>query len=217
MALLLTVVGDLLILIHNHGLAIGVAVAHICFFLYLDKKVVSTTVSQTIVSIISVALVRLYSVLLTTTLSTALVQIVWRRFRLQAMPLATVDSLFRLCIHFLSRTLPYVVVNAPAFAAIGICIACVPIAMVFPPSALTVDYLPVPGMLTIQAPSFNPGLRQQGNSTAEEKWAQTVTVTHLNSATVPVGLPDIHGGGMWYVTDCPCFVVREAEVEQVSV
>ena len=102
-----------------------VAVAHILFFSYLDKRTVSSTVSQNVVSILSVGLVRLHSLFMTLTLSTALCQLVWRYYRVHTLPLATVDSLFKLSTHFLSLTLPHAIVHTPGIAIIGVCIACV--------------------------------------------------------------------------------------------
>ena len=173
-------------------IAVLIAVAHIIFFIHLDQRKVSDTISQNATSIISVGLVRLYGLVMTLTLTTALVQLIWRYFRQNSATVETVDSLYRLCVHFLTLSLPHAIRNTPAIALIAMCIAGVPIAMVFPPSALTVQLQPVIGSLLIDAPLFDLG-RPDFSDSQKSRWNFLVTAKYWDYLVPSSGLVDQHG------------------------
>ena len=173
-------------------IAVLIAVAHILFFIHLDQRKVSDTISQNATSIISVGLVRLYGLVMTLTLTTALVQLVWRYFRQNSATVETVDSLYRLCVHFLTLSLPHAVRNTPAIALIAVCIAGIPIAMVFPPSALTVQLRPVIGSQVIDAPVFDLG-KPDFLGTNKTAWNTLITSRYWNGQVPSSGLVDQYG------------------------
>ena len=173
-------------------IAVLIAVAHILFFIHLDQRKVSDTISQNATSIISVGLVRLYGLVMTLTLTTALVQLVWRYFRQNSATVETVDSLYRLCVHFLTLSLPHAVRNTPAITLIAVCIAGIPIAMVFPPSALTVQLRPVIGSQVIDVPVFDLG-KPDFLGTNKTAWNTLITSRYWNGQVPSSGLVDQYG------------------------
>ena len=168
------------------------AILHLTFFIILNEKGVANTISQTLASNISLACVRLHSLLMTTTLSTVLTQIVWRYYGSRTMNMSTVDALFNLCTHFVSLSLPQAIFHAPSISAIAICIALVPVAMIFPPSALTVHTAPHTLKYLAHVPSYDPGIRPQPNVLSNQVNG-TTTMYFQTTPNVAQGLSNERG------------------------
>ena len=154
----------------------------------------SNTVSQEVVSTISVGLTRLFGMVMTVTLSNALAQLVWRYLRRQSLRLSTVDSLFNLCTHFISLSLPHAILHAPAMTTLAVVIAFVPIAMIFPPGAITVNLLPSPGRVTLSVPSWDASARPTNFAQRSTQALNSTTIVWASDIpNQEIGLSDDQG------------------------
>ena len=81
--------------------------------------------------------------------------------------------------------------------------------MIFPPSALTVQSLPVQGSVAIHAPLFNPVLRTPADRKAFN-YNNFLTVTRIASSDPEYGLPD--DDGTWLPSDAAQIAADRMEV-----
>ncbi|KAM5527875.1 hypothetical protein FOXYSP1_19749 [Fusarium oxysporum f. sp. phaseoli] len=113
------------------------AAGHYFFFRYLNEREADIS-SQSWVSNISIAFVRVFSISLGSTLGIAYTQLLWRRLRGTPLKVSTIDSLFQISSNPLKLLDTSGITKAPILWLTAAFLPCVPIATIFPPGALII-------------------------------------------------------------------------------
>jgi hypothetical protein len=139
-------------------LALGIAIGHFIFASFLDSRAVPAKgiFRQSYESAISTALVFCFRAALTTALSSAFLQRLWRSFRSKPMKASTIESLLAVLQSPLNLLQKDVVRNAKLEWLFALCYLCIPIATIFPPGALTVELKPRIWSGNMTVPTFSP-------------------------------------------------------------
>ncbi|KAF2144859.1 uncharacterized protein K452DRAFT_305825 [Aplosporella prunicola CBS 121167] len=150
------------IIVGCYLLAFLTALGNYLFFNYLDGRLVEDSLSQSWVAAMSTAFVRVYSVLLTTSLGTAFAQLLWRRMRLKAHRVSTIDSLMSLTRNPLRLFCWDVLFHAPFLWIFGLLLTLIPIGTVLPPGALVVHSRSRIIHTDVVVPTFDPAYLGNG-------------------------------------------------------
>ncbi|KAJ9603775.1 hypothetical protein H2200_011961 [Cladophialophora chaetospira] len=123
---------------NSRFLALSAAATHLAAFFYLDGRLVNDSIPQAYVSTLSVALTHIFSVAISTCLTTGMAQALWYHLRKKPLPLHTVDNLFKLLQNpfgILDLKIPFI---APFMVIFAVVLLAIRIAVIFPPGALVV-------------------------------------------------------------------------------
>ncbi|PCH05811.1 Hypothetical protein PENO1_017430 [Penicillium occitanis (nom. inval.)] len=122
------------------SMAVTLATAHLGFFRWLDEQQVDEYgFSQPFVTGVSYFLVNGFRLFLAAALGISFVQIVWKLLRVQPIQLGDLDNLLSVLSNPLQLGRVNLFWRAPVPFLCAIVFWCLPIAMVFPPGALTVE------------------------------------------------------------------------------
>lgn len=177
------------------GAAFGAAVGHLIFFHFLDGREVSTSISQSWVSVVSFGLVQIFALSLGTSVTTGMAQLLWWYLRRKSFKLKTVDNMFSMHSRTIS-ILDYAAwKGAPVLAVCALFVLCLPIVSVFPPGAMMVVFAEVPVVEAHSVPIFDPKWRAQNNS----NWLADHTTIWYGPESQTNGLT--LGSGSWLVIE----------------
>lgn len=126
----------------NISPAVTLAVAHLGLFRYLHEREVdfnSSGIGQPFVTGLSYFFVNGYRLLLAASLGISFVQIVWKLLRVRPVRLGDLDDLLSVLSNPLQLGRVRLLWRAPVPFLCAIVFWCLPIAMLFPPGALTVE------------------------------------------------------------------------------
>ncbi|PSN59075.1 hypothetical protein BS50DRAFT_444163, partial [Corynespora cassiicola Philippines] len=148
-------------------LAVGVAVGHYFYCLYLHERPVSETIPQSWNNGATLAFARTFSIILAASASPAFTQVLWWYLRRRPMPLLNIDALFSLNsspFYLYQLTLLKLV---PFMWFFGLLFPLISIVTIFPPGSLVVQPSLIDTILPKEnVPGFDLGFR--GNKTAQE-------------------------------------------------
>lgn len=153
----------------THNLtALGFMSVHLGFFLALDGQTVKLSrISQSLQSALANFLAIAVEICLLSGISVAYDQYLWRLFRRKSLRAVTIDKLIRLVSSPWNLVLADIVSGAPGPWLIALICLIIPVAVVFPPGALTVEFLE--GVLPVglnNVPTIN--LSDWGNGTVPD-------------------------------------------------
>ncbi|OKL61050.1 hypothetical protein UA08_03129 [Talaromyces atroroseus] len=120
-------------------IAISLATAHLGLFRWLDQRRVDETITQPYVTALSLVFVNGFRMLLAAALGISFVQIVWKLLRVRPMQLGDLDKLLSVLGNPLQLGRIGLFWRVPIPFLCAVLFWCLPIAMVFPPGALTVE------------------------------------------------------------------------------
>ncbi|KAK6213516.1 hypothetical protein QIS74_09518 [Colletotrichum tabaci] len=143
-------------------------IIHLVFFFSLHgKPVESSFVGQSLQSAIANFLAIAVEICLLSGLGVAYDQLLWRLFRKKALPAVTIDKLIRLATSPWNLPRPGIFLAAPEPWLVASLCLLVPLAIVFPPGALTVEYREAVQPVTLHdVPTMN--ISDWGNGTAHD-------------------------------------------------
>ncbi|CAG9992158.1 unnamed protein product [Clonostachys byssicola] len=122
-------------------LAIALMGGHLGFFIWLDGQAVELSgISQSAQSAVANFFAVAVELVILGGIGVAYNQFLWRLFRLKSLKAKTIDTLVTLVMSPWDLWRPDLYNDATFAALIGILCALVPIAVVFPPGALSVEY-----------------------------------------------------------------------------
>ncbi|PYI10993.1 hypothetical protein BO78DRAFT_160813 [Aspergillus sclerotiicarbonarius CBS 121057] len=153
-------------------LAASLASMHLGLFHWLDQREVTKTIKQPYVTALSVVFVNAFRTFLAAALGMSFIQMLWKDLRVRPMRIGDLDCFLSVLTNpiYLGRVQLLGIAPIPFICAL-IC-WCIPIAMIFPAGALTVE----PKSLHIQAnqsvPTFDPSF--MGNETFQGMMAQAL-------------------------------------------
>jgi hypothetical protein len=150
----------------HHRLAVSLAAAHLGLFRWLDQRRVDETISQPYVTALSLVFVNGFRMLLAAALGISFVQIVWKLLRVRPMQLGDLDRLLSVMGNPLQLGRIDLFWRVPIPFLCAVLFWCLPIAMVFPPGALTVEPMTVTRLSTKSVPTIDPSFI--GNGTYDD-------------------------------------------------
>jgi hypothetical protein len=149
----------------NTSPAVTLAIAHLGLFRWLHERQVDDSISQPYVTALSYFFVNGFRLLLAASLGISFVQIVWKLLRVRPIQLGDLDHLLSVLSNPLQLGRVSLFWRAPVPFLCAILFWCLPIAMVFPPGALTVETRSLTTLTAKAVPTFDPGF--VGNETYE--------------------------------------------------
>ncbi|OJJ50258.1 hypothetical protein ASPZODRAFT_35422, partial [Penicilliopsis zonata CBS 506.65] len=115
------------------------ACAHVIFFHWLNGRKVEDTFSQPHVNAASLVFANGFRMFLAAALGMAFIQMLWKLLRAQAMRVGDIDTLLSVLSNPLKLTHVHLMGQAPFLFLCAVVCWCLPIAMIFPPGAMTVE------------------------------------------------------------------------------
>lgn len=143
-------------------------ILHFVFFQILDGKDVIAApakLRQSHVSTISLLLVTAFRAAITSTLGIGFTQYLWHILRIKALRVGLIEELFQIRFNFLRLFNLRVIQHAPFLFFTAILSWLVPLATIYPPSALTVQLEARWELSTVDAAVVNPAPGQAGFNT----------------------------------------------------
>lgn len=128
---------------------------HLFFFIYLNEKPVNASINQELQAAIANILAIFVETFLLGGVGIAYDQIIWRVFRKKTLKADLIDRLVTFAASPWDLIRPTVLVRVPGIWFIGLLCALVPIAAVFPPGALTVEFDDVVARTLDKVPTMN--------------------------------------------------------------
>ncbi|KAI9730399.1 MAG: hypothetical protein M1834_005909 [Cirrosporium novae-zelandiae] len=159
------------LIIGFYFLALAIGIAHLVLFHWLDGQKVTQTIPQSYVAAISTAMVTAFRIFLVTSLVISFTQLVWQRLRGRPMKVLTIDSLFSITSNPFNFVYPDVLASAPLLCLCAAVCWCVPVAMIYPPGALTVEPRSFLQTVNMSVPTFDPTFRGNGTLADLERHA----------------------------------------------
>ncbi|GKZ30031.1 hypothetical protein AbraIFM66950_007551 [Aspergillus brasiliensis] len=154
-------------------LAASVASMHLGLFHWLDQREVDKTIKQPYVTALSVVFVNGFRTFLAAALGMSFIQMLWKDLRARPMRVGDIDSFLSVLTNplYLGNVQLLAVAPIPFICAL-IC-WCIPIAMIFPAGALTVESKSLHVLANQSVPTFDPAFMGNGTFTgmmAEALW-----------------------------------------------
>lgn len=141
----------------------SLATAHLGLFRWLNQRRIDESISQPYVTALSYAFVNGFRLLLAAALGISFVQMVWKILRVRSMQLGDLDRLLSVLGNPLQLGRVTLLWRAPIPFLCAFLFWCLPIAMIFPPGALTVETMMVTSFSEKSVPTIDPAYI--GNST----------------------------------------------------
>ena len=154
------------IMIGSYIAAINVAVAHYVYYRHLDRQAVESTIRQSWNNGISVAFVRIFSMTLATSASSAFTQLLWWFLRRRPIALKKIDAVFSLNTSPLNLYQVGLLRTLPTLWVFGLLFPLISITTIFPPGALVVQQLWTHNSSLMIVPTLDVNFR--GNNTPIE-------------------------------------------------
>lgn len=129
------------VIIGCYTVAMGVAVAHYEYYRYLDQQSVESTIPQSWNNGVSVAFVRIFSMALAASASSAFTQLLWWFLRRGPIALKHIDAIFSLNTSPLNLYQFGLLRTLPTLWIFGLLFPLISITTIFPPGALVVQQL----------------------------------------------------------------------------
>lgn len=137
--------------------ALAVAVGHGLFFVYLDDSTTDDRhIHQSYITNISLLLVTVFKGSIVAAVGLSFAQHLWSVLRQQTLPIRRIEQLFSIRSNPGQLTKYQLLTNTPMLFAMGIFVWLVPIALIYPPSALTVTSRPYRLMSYAEVPILFP-------------------------------------------------------------
>lgn len=140
------------------------AVAHYLMFIKLDDSEEASTIRQSLVTSISTAIGRIFSVCVSFALGLSYTQILWNKLRSTSTRISTIDTLFSIQSSGTNLLRLDSLKVAPGLWFLGLFLLLVPLGTIFPPGAIVVVPAPDPQSYTMSLPTYDFDYR--GNSTS---------------------------------------------------
>ncbi|EEA28940.1 hypothetical protein EYB25_000151 [Talaromyces marneffei] len=137
-------------------MAVTLAIAHLGLFRWLNERQVDDSINQPYVTALSYFFVNGFRLLLAASLGISFVQIVWQLLRVKPIQLGELDGLLSVLSNPLQLGRVSLFWRAPVPFLCAIAFWCLPIAMVFPPGALTVETRSLTNITEQAVPTFDP-------------------------------------------------------------
>jgi hypothetical protein len=117
------------------------ATLHYCFFKFIDGKELSNSVllQQSRVSTISLLLVTVFRAVVVATLGICFTQYLWYSLRGNSLKISLIEDLFQIRNNIWTLASPRIVQKAPLLFVMAALSWLVPLATVYPPTALTIQ------------------------------------------------------------------------------
>ncbi|RAL13948.1 uncharacterized protein BO97DRAFT_387983 [Aspergillus homomorphus CBS 101889] len=144
-------------------LAVCLASAHLGLFRWLDRREVAQTIKQPYVTALSVVFVNGFRTLLAAALSMSFIQILWKDLRVRPMRIGDLDSFLSVLTNPLYLGRLRLLGAAPLPFLCALLAWCIPIAMIFPPGALTVEAKLQRVLANQSVPTFDPSYMGNGS------------------------------------------------------
>jgi hypothetical protein len=135
--------------------AFSTALAHCLFFMRLNRKP-ADTISQTYVSTISHLLGNVFRASLCGALAVAFAQHLWRVLRTNSVKISNIELMYTIRSNFFLLAHPGVVMTAPLLFLLSCLAWTIPLAVIYPPGALTVVPSPRIDFPDTLVPTFDP-------------------------------------------------------------
>ncbi|KAF7593527.1 hypothetical protein BBP40_011255 [Aspergillus hancockii] len=142
--------------------AVTIACAHLGFFIWLNGREIDKSIQQSYVSGLSVFFVNAFRMFLAAALGISFIQMLWKELRARPMRLYDLDSLLSILSNPLYLGRISLVAAAPFPFLCALFCWCIPIAMVFPPGALTVASKALHVAANQTVPTFDPSYMGNG-------------------------------------------------------
>jgi hypothetical protein len=146
----------------NASPAVTLAIAHLGLFRWLNERQVDDSISQPYVTALSYFFVNGFRLLLAASLGISFVQIVWKLLRVRPIQLGDLDSLLSVLSNPLQLGRVSLFWRAPVPFLCATVFWCLPIAMVFPPGALTVETRTLTTVSERSVPTLDPAFIGNG-------------------------------------------------------
>ncbi|PWY84750.1 hypothetical protein BO70DRAFT_423730 [Aspergillus heteromorphus CBS 117.55] len=153
-------------------LAASLASMHLSLFHWLDQREVTRTIRQPYVTALSVVFVNGFRTFLAAALGLAFVQMLWQGLRVRPMRVGDLDAFLSVLANPLYLGQLQLLRVAPIPFLCALVCWCLPIAMVFPAGALTVEPQTLHVLANQSVPTFDPGFL--GNGTFSGMMAQAL-------------------------------------------
>ncbi|RAK93385.1 hypothetical protein BO79DRAFT_284039 [Aspergillus costaricaensis CBS 115574] len=143
-------------------LAASVASMHLGLFHWLDQREVEKTIKQPYVTALSVVFVNGFRTFLAAALGMSFIQMLWKDLRARPMRIGDIDAFLSVLTNplYLGNVQLLTVAPIPFICAL-IC-WCIPIAMIFPAGALTVESKSFHTLANQSVPTFDPAFIGNG-------------------------------------------------------
>ncbi|RAL00769.1 uncharacterized protein BO80DRAFT_425198 [Aspergillus ibericus CBS 121593] len=153
-------------------LAASLASMHLGLFHWLDQREVTKTIKQPYVTALSVVFVNAFRTFLAAALGMSFIQMLWKDLRARPMRIGDLDSFLSVLTNPLYLGQVQLIGVAPIPFICALICWCIPIAMIFPGGALTVEPKSVHIQTNQSVPTFDPTF--VGNGTFQGMMAQAL-------------------------------------------
>jgi hypothetical protein len=133
---------------------------HYCFFKFIDGKELSNSVllQQSRVSTISLILVTIFRAVVVATLGICFTQYLWYSLRGNSLKISLIEDLFQIRSNIWTLASPKIVQKAPLLFGMAALSWLVPLATIYPPTALTIQSQLHTTFTNVNASTMNPTL-----------------------------------------------------------
>ncbi|PYH89978.1 hypothetical protein BO71DRAFT_402596 [Aspergillus ellipticus CBS 707.79] len=145
---------------------------HLGLFHWLDQREVTQTIRQPYVTALSLVFVNGFRTFLVAAMGLAFIQTLWKGLRVRPMRIGDLDSFLSVLTNPLYLGQVQLVRAAPIPFLCALICWCIPIAMIFPAGALTVESKSLPVLANQSVPTFDPSFT--GNGTFDGMMAQAL-------------------------------------------
>ncbi|KAL3257833.1 hypothetical protein ABHI18_006503 [Aspergillus niger] len=153
-------------------LAASVASMHLGLFHWLDQREVDKTIKQPYVTALSVVFVNVFRTFLAAALGMSFIQMLWKDLRARPMRIGDIDSFLSVLTNPLYLGNVKLLAVAPIPFVCALICWCIPIAMIFPAGALTVESKSLHILKNQSVPTFDPAF--MGNGTFSGMMAEAL-------------------------------------------
>lgn len=125
------------------------AVAHLCLFMYLHRRIAvergeklpfkTTSLPQSYVTTLSLLLVTIFRAALVASIGICYAQYLWMVLRLQVLEVRVIEELFQIRANALRLFNPTLIRSTPTLLLVAIISWLIPVATIYPPGAMVVD------------------------------------------------------------------------------